>query len=347
MFENNKNGLDDLINGSGQPIIVQESGSDKKFLYTLLILLVVLFLIALGLIAFLGSKFFGNNSAAEQNRVVQQVKEPKGSSETEEAAKKVVAQIAQKHKQAKNGSDELENLVQQQENPKPKTKVEKTIAQVASSSGAKGLSPEDLEKIAKLVAQELAKRNKAPEKPAAAASSADAQPKPAASSSASEDAALLASLQSAEADTLKEQKIDESTIKKSNVQAKTSSEKVDTFNKVIVNKKSSKDDELAKLSSEIDAILQSEDVKKQEQNLQYKQEYEKEAKERAAEMRYYVVKKGDTLSSIAYKAYGNWAAYVKIYKANPDLIKNPNRIYVGMRLRVPVDKEYKANHSGR
>jgi len=57
-------------------------------------------------------------------------------------------------------------------------------------------------------------------------------------------------------------------------------------------------------------------------------------------MRFIVVKSGDTLSSLALKAYGRSSAYVKIYKANPDLIKNPNRIYIGMRLRVPVDDEY-------
>jgi len=67
----------------------------------------------------------------------------------------------------------------------------------------------------------------------------------------------------------------------------------------------------------------------------YTQEIQKEIIERKNEMRIIVVKKGDTLSKIAKRAYGNYADYKKIFAANPEIIRNPNQIYVGQRLRIP------------
>ncbi len=52
-------------------------------------------------------------------------------------------------------------------------------------------------------------------------------------------------------------------------------------------------------------------------------------------MRILVVRPGDTLSKIAQRAYGSAMAYQKIYEANPNLINNPNKIYVGQKLRIP------------
>ena len=54
---------------------------------------------------------------------------------------------------------------------------------------------------------------------------------------------------------------------------------------------------------------------------------------------YYVVKEGDWLSKLAeYKAvygHGNYAMWPKIYKANKNLIKNPDLIYPGWKLKIP------------
>lgn len=52
-------------------------------------------------------------------------------------------------------------------------------------------------------------------------------------------------------------------------------------------------------------------------------------------VRYYTVKKGDCLWSIAKKFYGNGAAFVKIFKANVGKIKNPNQIKAGTKLVIP------------
>lgn len=51
--------------------------------------------------------------------------------------------------------------------------------------------------------------------------------------------------------------------------------------------------------------------------------------------RYYTVKKGDCLWSIAKKFYGSGSSYTKIYNANKGKIKNPNHIKTGMKLVIP------------
>ena len=53
----------------------------------------------------------------------------------------------------------------------------------------------------------------------------------------------------------------------------------------------------------------------------------------------YIVQKGDTLQSIAAKAmvYGKTSKWVKLYSANKDVIKDPNRVYPGLKIRIPRD----------
>lgn len=50
----------------------------------------------------------------------------------------------------------------------------------------------------------------------------------------------------------------------------------------------------------------------------------------------YTVVKGDCLWNIAKKFYGNGSQYTKIYNANKGKIKNPNLIYPGQVLTIPV-----------
>jgi nucleoid-associated protein YgaU len=50
---------------------------------------------------------------------------------------------------------------------------------------------------------------------------------------------------------------------------------------------------------------------------------------------WHVVVKGDTLSKIAQKYYGDGSLYRKIFEANHDVIKDPNLIQVGWKLRIP------------
>ena len=50
----------------------------------------------------------------------------------------------------------------------------------------------------------------------------------------------------------------------------------------------------------------------------------------------YVVKAGDTLWNIAKTYYGNGAKYTEIVNANKDVITDPNKIYVGWVLKIPL-----------
>ncbi|MBS9780499.1 MAG: peptidoglycan-binding protein LysM [Moraxellaceae bacterium] len=53
------------------------------------------------------------------------------------------------------------------------------------------------------------------------------------------------------------------------------------------------------------------------------------------ESQLYEVKAGDTLSQIAKDFYGE-PDYMKIFEANKPLLKDPNKIYVGQKLRIPA-----------
>lgn len=48
-----------------------------------------------------------------------------------------------------------------------------------------------------------------------------------------------------------------------------------------------------------------------------------------------VVAPGDSLGRIAWKFYGDSLTYWKIFEANRDRLKNPNKIRIGMKLRLP------------
>ena len=67
----------------------------------------------------------------------------------------------------------------------------------------------------------------------------------------------------------------------------------------------------------------------------YEKSLKPEIATRSNAMRIIIVEKGDTLSSIAFKAYGNRESYSKILKANPEIIRNPNHIFVGQKIRIP------------
>ena len=48
------------------------------------------------------------------------------------------------------------------------------------------------------------------------------------------------------------------------------------------------------------------------------------------------VERGDTLSAIARKVYGNTNAYNKIFGANTPMLAHPDKIYPGQLLRIPA-----------
>ncbi|CAA6827203.1 MAG: Ferric siderophore transport system, periplasmic binding protein TonB [uncultured Sulfurovum sp.] len=111
-------------------------------------------------------------------------------------------------------------------------------------------------------------------------------------------------------------------------------EKTNHYNKIVLTHNALtevKNASLVELSSNLNSIVNE----KIDAPSDYAQTLTKEIQFRENEMRVIIVQKGDTLSRIAKKAYGNRNAYQKIFSANPEIIKNPNQIFIGQRLRIP------------
>ncbi|MDX1418781.1 MAG: peptidoglycan-binding protein LysM [Rubricoccaceae bacterium] len=51
--------------------------------------------------------------------------------------------------------------------------------------------------------------------------------------------------------------------------------------------------------------------------------------------RYYTIQSGDTLSGIAKEHYGDANRWNDLFEANREVIKDPDKIYPGQRIRVP------------
>jgi LysM repeat protein len=52
-----------------------------------------------------------------------------------------------------------------------------------------------------------------------------------------------------------------------------------------------------------------------------------------ASMRYQ--QKGDTLSAIAKRFYGDGNAYPRVFETNREVIQDPDRIFPGQKIRIP------------
>lgn len=55
----------------------------------------------------------------------------------------------------------------------------------------------------------------------------------------------------------------------------------------------------------------------------------------SAGVEYYVIKSGDTLSAVAQHFYKDANKYPKIFEANREVIKDPNLIFPGQKIRIP------------
>jgi nucleoid-associated protein YgaU len=49
----------------------------------------------------------------------------------------------------------------------------------------------------------------------------------------------------------------------------------------------------------------------------------------------YEVKSGDSLSKIAKREYGDANKWQMIFEANQDILKDPNKIFPGQKLKIP------------
>jgi len=52
---------------------------------------------------------------------------------------------------------------------------------------------------------------------------------------------------------------------------------------------------------------------------------------------YYIIQSGDTLSAVALKYYGKAGDYPRIFEANREVIQDPDKIYPGQKIRIPLD----------
>jgi nucleoid-associated protein YgaU len=50
----------------------------------------------------------------------------------------------------------------------------------------------------------------------------------------------------------------------------------------------------------------------------------------------YTVQSGETLSKIAQQVYGDAGQYMRIFEANRDTLKDPNKIRAGQKLNIPA-----------
>jgi nucleoid-associated protein YgaU len=62
-----------------------------------------------------------------------------------------------------------------------------------------------------------------------------------------------------------------------------------------------------------------------------------EPPEQVAKDEVYEIKSGDTLGAIAKQFYGKASQYMRIFEANRDIIDDPNKIYPGQKIRIPLD----------
>ena len=61
------------------------------------------------------------------------------------------------------------------------------------------------------------------------------------------------------------------------------------------------------------------------------------APDQTEKVEYYTIVSGDTLSGIAKKYLGNANDYPKIFEANREVIKDPDKIFVGQKIRIPMN----------
>jgi nucleoid-associated protein YgaU len=286
----------------------KNSGGSKKIVFIILLLLLIIAL------AYFGWKSM--NSAETTPTKIEK---------TDIASK----EVATKEDKTVVAKEPIVKSVKKE--PATTTQIAKKVQNIVSTDSNNKMNPEDIANIVQAVMQKM---NKDKSKESTTANSSTKLVEN--SADQLQDSQLMKSLSDSEVDSLStvSDNIDAITEKDNNKKA-SNSDTPNIYNKVILdNKAGNSSDELSKLSDEISSVIDTEESE-QKDNTNYTQSITKEVKTRTKEMRYITVRKGDTLGKIAKRAYGNVMDYKKIYEANPDMVRRPDRIYVGQRLRVP------------
>ncbi|MDX1481070.1 MAG: LysM peptidoglycan-binding domain-containing protein [Woeseiaceae bacterium] len=61
------------------------------------------------------------------------------------------------------------------------------------------------------------------------------------------------------------------------------------------------------------------------------------SEEKKEKFEIYEIVSGDTLGGIAKRYYGKASLYTRIHEANKELIPDPNKIYPGQKIQIPLD----------
>jgi nucleoid-associated protein YgaU len=85
------------------------------------------------------------------------------------------------------------------------------------------------------------------------------------------------------------------------------------------------------------AVLIAGDVKGVEKIIADDLVYPEPPPEEKEQVEFYEIVSGDTLGAIAKRFYGKASAYTRIHEANKELIPDPNKIYPGQKIRIPLD----------
>jgi nucleoid-associated protein YgaU len=296
-------------------------GGKKKMILILLLLAIV----AVG--AYFGWKNMGSTDTTPDKNI---------SSQTPKTDGKIVSKEDNSTKEtAKDINKSVTKEATKDTKPKStptskKDEVTKEVQTAISNDNTNAkMNPEDIANIVQMVMQKMNREkanNPATAKPTRVDDGGEGQ----------QNSKLQKSLDNVKVDSLSSEIDSTKSISETDSRKKASTaDTTDTYNKVVLSK-SEKDakDELSKLSTELSNVINEDDNTKKDTS-EYTKVVKKEVKERTKEMRYVTVKKGDTLGKIAKRVYGNVMDYKKIYKANPDILKREDKIYINQRLRVP------------
>lgn len=119
-------------------------------------------------------------------------------------------------------------------------------------------------------------------------------------------------------------------------------DKVDYLNRILLSRTVNNADKEGTDSLErtVIALMTDVEANKKQQKLDQHQSYltalDPLSQQRANQSRTYTVQEGDNLWDIAVRAYGNGFLYTKIFHSNPQILINPDLIFPGQVIRVPI-----------
>ncbi|MDH3351929.1 MAG: peptidoglycan-binding protein LysM [Gammaproteobacteria bacterium] len=85
------------------------------------------------------------------------------------------------------------------------------------------------------------------------------------------------------------------------------------------------------------ALLIAGDIKGVEKVIADDLTFPEPKEEEKEKVEFYEIVSGDTLGGIAKKFYGKASLYTRIHEANKELIPDPNKIYPGQKIKIPID----------